>query len=125
MYVKASGESGRSLSCPANCELRTPLRLRMLTQWESPDHVPFNLIRHDALSLSGDSAGAGAGAVVAGPVVAGAGADRQVVGVSEHWLLGPHFPVRHCMISFLQSNERPALTIRLSYGVKKEPNSCI
>jgi hypothetical protein len=26
-----------------------------------------------------------------------------VVGVSEHWLLGPHFPVRHCMISFLQS----------------------
>ena len=112
MYVKASGESGRSLSFPANCELRTPLRLRMLTQWESPDHVPFNLIRHDALSLSGDSAGAGAGAVVAGPVGAGpvgagagagAGADRQVVGVSEHWLLGPHFPVRHCMISFLQS----------------------
>ena len=115
MYVKASGESGRSLSFPANCELRTPLRLRMLTQWESPDHVPFNLIRHDALSLSGDSAGAGAGAVVAGPVGAGpvgagagagAGADRQVVGVSEHWLLGPHFPVRHCMISFLQSKPK-------------------
>ena len=85
----------------------------MLTQVESPDHVPFNLIRHDALSLSGDSGvgvGVGAGAVVAG-VGVGAGADRQVVGVSEHWLLGPHFPVRHCMISFLQSNEKPALTI--------------
>ena len=43
----------------------------MLTQVESPDHVPFNLIRHNALSLSGDSGvgvgvGAGAGAVVAG-----------------------------------------------------------
>ena len=84
----------------------------MLTQVESPDHVPFNLIRHDALSLSGDSGvgvgvgvGAGAGAVVVGPV------RHCMKSLSEHWLLGPHFPVRHCMISFLQSNEKPALTI--------------